>query len=405
METAKADAKSPSSSGLLKGVGPNVLVLGAVSFFTDVASEMIVPVLPIFLITVLGAPMAAVGFIEGVAESTASILRVFAGWIADRTGRRKPLIVLGYTLANLVKPLLALTTAWPQVLVIRFADRFGKGIRGSPRDALIADSTLPDYRGRAFGFHRSLDTAGAAIGPLLAAALLAVGGQDPRLVFWAASVPGLIAVIIVVGLVRDRPIAPSQRAAPSLRWTDLGRPFALFTAVTTLFALGNSSDAFLILRAQDLGVPVPLIPLVYFVFNLVFAILATPAGILSDKVGRRSVLVAGYTVFALVYLGFAVAPSPWIAAALFVAYGAYYAMTEGVGRALITDLVPPTLRATAMGVFATITGLALLPASLIAGALWQYVSPSAPFFYGAAMAGAAALLMPLAVAAKKTPEA
>ena len=371
----------------------NVVAAGLVSFFTDVASEMVVPVLPLFLTGVLGAPVAAVGLIEGVAESTASVLRVFAGWLSDRTGRRKPLMLVGYGLSNLTKPLLALSTAWPQVLAIRFGDRLGKGIRGAPRDALIADSVEPAVRGRAFGFHRSMDTAGAAVGPLLAAGTLVLTAGDARAVFWLAAVPGVASVLLGLWLLRDRPAPPRDAAAPRLGFRHLGRPFGLLTAVTTLFALGNSSDAFLILRAQDVGMAVAVIPLAYFAFNLLYSLLATPAGILSDRIGRRPLLVAGYAVFALVYAGFAVAPNAVVAAGLLLAYGAYYACTEGVARALVADLVPAELRASAMGTYATATGLALLPASVIAGALWQGVGPWAPFAYGATLAAAAALLL------------
>jgi MFS family permease len=374
----------------------NVLAAGLVSFFTDISSEMIVPVLPIFLTTVLGAPVTAVGLIEGVAESTASIVRVFAGSISDRTGRRKPLMLFGYGLANLTKPLLAISTAWPQVLAIRFGDRFGKGIRGAPRDALIADSVDASVRGRAFGFHRGMDTAGAAIGPLLASATLAFAGDDPRVVFWLASVPGIASVLIGWWLLKDRPVVPKEPSARQLGFRNLGRAFALFTAISTIFSLGNSSDAFLILRAQNVGMAVAVIPLAYFGFNALYALLATPAGILSDRVGRWPLLVTGYAAFAVVYAGFALADDAFVVGGLFLIYSLYYALTEGVGRALITDLVPASLRATAMGTYATATGAALLPASLVAGALWDSAGPGAPFAYGAVLAALAAVLLVVA---------
>jgi MFS family permease len=370
-----------------------VLAAGLVSFFTDISSEMIVPVLPIFLTAVLGAPVTAVGLIEGVAESTASIVRVFAGSISDRTGRRKPLMLFGYGLANLTKPLLAVSTAWPQVLAIRFGDRFGKGIRGAPRDALIADSVDASGRGRAFGFHRGMDTAGAAIGPLLASATLALAGDNPRVVFWLASGPGIASVLIGWWLLKDRPVAPKDPSAPRLGFRDLGRAFAVFTAISALFSLGNSSDAFLILRAQNVGMAVAVIPLAYFGFNALYALLAVPTGILSDRLGRWPLLVTGYTAFAVVYAGFALADNAVVASGLFLIYSLYYALTEGIGRALITDLVPASLRATAMGTYATVTGSALLPASLVAGVLWDSAGPGAPFAYGAVLAALAALLM------------
>jgi MFS family permease len=370
-----------------------VLAAGAMSLFTDIASEMVVPVLPLFLTGVLGAPVVAVGLIEGVAESTASLLRVVAGWISDRTGRRKPLMLIGYSLGNLTKPLLALSATWPQVLVIRFGDRLGKGIRGAPRDALIADSVAPALRGRAFGFHRSMDTAGAAIGPLLAAATLALASGNPRAVFWIASVPGIASVVIGLLFLRERGAGATDAAAPRLGFSNLGRPFLTFTAISTLFALGNSSDAFLILRAQDVGMATAAIPIAYFGFNVLYSLLSTPAGMLSDRWGRRPLLVVGFAAFTLVYVGFALATNALTVAALFLGYSVFYAFTEGVGRALIADLVPSELRATALGTYATATGVALLPASLIAGALWQAVGPWAPFAYGSALSGLALLLL------------
>jgi MFS family permease len=367
-----------------------------VSLFTDISTEMLVPALPLFLTTVLGAPMTVVGLIEGIAESTASVLRSFAGWLSDRAGRRKPLLVFGYSLSNITKPLLALTGSWEQVLLVRFVDRLGKGLRGAPRDALIADSVAPEQRGLAFGFHRSLDTVGAALGPLVAFAVLATRPEDYRAVFWIATIPGALAILIAGFFVRDLPRFPQARLLPRVTIRGLGRPFAIFTAIITLFALGNSSDAFLILRAKNLGMPTATIPLAYFGFNVVYASLSTPAGALSDRWGRRRVLIVGYVVFALVYLGFAVASGPsgrWTAWLLFLVYGTYYALTEGIQRAFIVDLVRPESLATALGVFASATGLALLPASLVAGLLWDRVGPSAPFFYGGVMAASAALLL------------
>ena len=377
-------------------VGGNVLTSGLVSFFTDISSEMIVPVLPLFLTVTLRAPVAAVGLIEGVAESTASILRVFAGWLSDRAGRRKPLVVAGYALSNLTKPLLAVAGAWPHVLAVRFVDRFGKGVRGAPRDALIADSVGPEHRGLAFGFHRAMDTAGAALGPLLAFAVLALLPENYRAVFWIATVPGAIAILVAVLFLRDVPRRPRAARLLRLSVARLGRPFTLFTLVATVFAVGNSSDAFLILRAKNLGLPVTAIPLIYFAFNVVYALLSTPAGALSDRLGRRRMLALGYAVFACVYLGFALVGGPsarWTVPALFLVYGVYYALTEGIQRAFVVDLVPAELRATALGTFAMATGLALLPASVIAGRLWDRVGPAAPFYYGGATAAAALLLL------------
>ncbi len=374
----------------------NLLVAGLVSFFTDVSSEMIVPVLPLFLSVTLKTSTLTIGLIEGVAESTASVLRIFSGRLSDRTGRRKPLVVVGYALSNLTKPLLALTGSWGQVLTIRFADRVGKGIRTAPRDALIADSVPPDRRGLGFGFHRAMDTAGAALGPLIAFATLALLPENYRAVFWIAAIPGAIGICIAVLFLRERAQKTTQAGVPAIKVGGLGSPFILFTTIATIFAVGNSSDAFLILRAKNVGVAVTAIPVVYFVFNVVYAGLSTPAGALSDRIGRGKVLALGYALFAIVYLGFALlsGPSaPWGALALFIIYGGYYAMTEGVQKAFVADLVPLSLRATALGTFSMMTGVALLPASLVAGALWDRVGPAAPFFYGAALAAASLILL------------
>ncbi len=385
-------ARAPRS----RVITSNVLVAGLVSLFTDISSEMIVPVLPLFLSTTLKTPITAIGLIEGIAESTSSTLRILSGWLSDRAGRRKPLVVAGYALSNLTKPLLALASSWGHVLAVRFADRLGKGIRTAPRDALIADSVSADRRGLAFGFHRTMDTVGAALGPLVAFATLAVLPEHYRAVFWIAAIPGAIGILIAVVFLRDPPQKTPAMPPTPLRVTGLGRPFAVFTATATLFALGNSSDAFLILRMKNVGMGTTAIPLTYFVFNVFYAALSTPAGVLSDRLGRRKVLALGYTVFVFVYLGFALLTgpaAPWGALALFIVYGAYYALTEGVQKAFVADLVPANLRATALGTFSMATGLALLPASLIAGTLWDKVGPAAPFFYGAALAASALILL------------
>jgi MFS family permease len=378
-------------------ISGNIMVAGIVSFFTDISTEMIVPVLPLFLSATLKSPAIAIGLIEGIAESTASILRVFAGRLSDRTGRRKPLVVAGYTLSNLTKPLLALATSWGHVLTIRFVDRVGKGIRTAPRDALIADSIDPAHRGLAFGFHRAMDTAGAALGPLVAFGTLALMPENYRAVFWVATIPGVIAIAVGALFLQDRRVrAVTSTETPVRTAGELGPRFIAFTIIATLFALGNSSDAFLILRARNLGMAAAFIPLAYFTFNVVYAVLSTPAGVISDRIGRRSVLVVGYGIFAFVYLGFGLLGgerASWGVLTLFIIYGAYYALTDGVQKAFVADLVPAHVRATAMGTFSMATGLALLPASLIAGALWDRVGPAAPFFYGAALAALSLLLL------------
>jgi MFS family permease len=377
----------------IPGITWNVFLLGLVSLCTDASSEMIYPLIPLFLTRTLGAPVAVVGVIEGLAEATASILKGFSGWLSDRLGRRRPLVIGGYGLAAVAKPLLALAAGWPLVLAARVLDRFGKGLRGSPRDALIADSTPEESRGRAFGFHRSADQVGAVVGPLAALALLAAFRQDYRAVFLVAFLPAAVGVALLA-LVRDPKRAGARGARPpkfSLRGATPA--YRRFLGIGLLFALGNSSDVFLILRAGQLGLATSKIVLLFAAFNLSYVLSAYPAGRLSDRLGRKRVLVAGLWVFALVYLGFALAPGPGWLVPCFVVYGLYMGLTDGVSRAFVVDLVTPETRATALGVYAMAVGLMSLAASLLAGWLWQWLGPPAPFWLGAALAASAAVLL------------
>jgi MFS family permease len=374
----------------------NVKILGLVSLLTDASSEAVYPVLPLFLANVLHAPVSAIGLIESIAEATGSLMRIFSGWLSDRIGKRKALVAVGYTLSNIAKPFLALTATWPAVLFLRWADRVGKGIRTAPRDALIADSSTNMTRGRDFGFHRALDTVGAAIGPFIAWAILTLKPGAYREVFLISAIPGTLAIVLVIIAVADvRGGSEGRTSRPQLGFGHLGRPFLIFTAISAIFALGNSSDALLVLRTQDLGTKDSLIPLMYFVFNVVAAALATPLGSLSDRLGRRVVLAAGFGGYALVYAGFALARSdvsPWF---LFAAYGVPYAMTEGLTRAFVVDLVPSALRATAVGSYTFVLGIAALPASFGAGIVWDKVAHWAPFAIDAALMGVAALALAL----------
>lgn len=385
---------------LFAGLTRNVVVLGVVSLFTDISSEMIVPVRIIFLVVILNTPVTLAGLIEGIAESTASIVKVFSGRLADRVSKRKPIILAGYGISNLCKPLLSLVTSWPQALGLIFLDRAGKGVRGSPRDAMIADSIEAKYRGKAFGLHRAMDTMGAAIGPLFAALILALTDQNLRALFAWTLLPGILAVVVVIFFLREPPREPIATPQPDAIkvpfWQGLGAlgaPFWMFTSASTLFAVGNSSDAFVFLRTEGLEGVLEAVPLVYFGYNLVYALLATPLGVLSDRYGRIPVLLAGYISFGLVYMGWAAATEPWQPWALFFLYGVYAAATEGVGKALVSDLIPRGKRGTAMGWFNGMVGLAALPANLIGGALWATFGPAATFNFGAVAAFAAALLL------------
>lgn len=369
----------------------NVAAMGAVSLLTDASSEMVYWVLPLFLTQVLGAPVSIVGVIESVAEATSSLTKVFSGWLSDRVGRRRPLVVAGYSLSNVMKPLLALVAGWPTVLALRFADRLGKGVRTAPRDALIADSSTRQTRGRDFGVHRALDTLGAALGPLVAWIVLTMRPGAFRTIFILSAIPGAAAILVVLFFVREAKPRATNRAAAPFRLRHLGRPFAVFTAISAVFALGNSSDAMLMLRANDMGTPVAVVPLLGALFSLVGALVSVPAGVRSDRVGRRRVLAAGFGLYAAVYAGFAVgAGGAWGAAALFAAYGIPYAMVEGLSRAFVVDLVGEDCRATAIGGYTFALGLAALPASALAGLLWDAVSPAAPFWLSAALMGLAA---------------
>ncbi|MGI9076299.1 MAG: MFS transporter, partial [Gemmatimonadaceae bacterium] len=314
------------------------------SFFTDVSSEMIYPLLPLFLSTVIGASASLVGAIEGAAESTAALLKLGSGWWSDRVRKRKPLVVAGYVLASVARPLVAIAQTAGQVLAIRLTDRVGKGIRTSPRDALIADSAHPDIRGRAFGFHRAADHAGAVVGPLIAFALLKWSGASIRLVFALAAIPALLAVLVVVFAVRDVPReTPAPGSSPDLS-QPMGRRFWAYLAVVLVFTLGNSTDAFLLLRAADLGVPVALAPILWAMLHVVKSASSTPGGALSDRLGRKPLIVGGWLLYAAVYFAFARASASWHAWALFATYGIYFGLTEGVEKALVADIVPATRR-------------------------------------------------------------
>jgi MFS family permease len=377
---------------VVPGVERNVFRLGIVSFLTDISSEMIYPLVPIFITETLGAPRAILGAIEGLAESTSSIFRVVSGWFSDKVGKRKPFALAGYGVSAVAKILLAVAFHWPTVMVARVVDRFGKGLRSSPRDALIAQWTPPSVRGRGFGFHRAADTAGAVVGPLIALALLALIGENFRPIFALALVPAVLAVIVLRG-VSDRPPAPEERGSqPRLRFRDFGRAYYVFLGISLLFALGNSSDVFIILRARNLGLGVSEAVLAYALFNVVYALLSMPAGIASDRVGRRRVIAGGFAVFAGVYFGFAVIDAGAYVWLLFAVYGIYMALTEGVGRALVADFVGAQWRGTALGLYQGAMGLMILLSSVLAGVLWDQVGPAAPFFLGGSSAALAFLL-------------
>ena len=370
----------------------NVFALGWVSFFNDFASEMVYPIVPIFLTTFLGVPVSIVGVIEGIAEATASILKVFSGWFSDRFQKRKPFAVAGYSLSTFSKLVLSLSYIWPFVLIARFLDRFGKGIRTSARDSLITESSPENIRGKSFGFHRALDTLGAVFGPLAAILFLAIFNDNLKLVFYIAIIPGIIGVILLIIFVKEKKKSPLSFTDLKLRWRDVSHPFKTFLFVSIIFSIGNSSDAFLILRAQDLGLAIKFTIFAYVLFNLTYSLFSVPAGVIVDKIGARKVLTMGFFIFAIVYffLGF-INRSLYIWF-LFPIYGIYMALTEGVSKAYISLLVPAEKSGTAFGIYQTSIGICSFLSSLIAGLMWNYINVRVPFYFGSMTAVIAAVL-------------
>jgi MFS family permease len=424
MHHRRMTRSAPARAALVRGITRNVVVLGLVSLLTDVSSELLIYVVPLFLANVLAATPSIIGLVEGIAESVAAFVKLGSGALSDRIERRTVLVGTGYATSVGAKALYLVAATWPVVLVARVGDRIGKGIRTAPRDALIADSTAPEARGRAFGLHRAMDTTGAVIGVALAALIVGLTQGDAvsleedtfHLLALAALVPGVLALVVIAIGVRDVPrTAPSTQAAPvteaqvpaagaqvppvtgaqvpaaaaaapavgARSWRRFPTAFWIFVAASGLFTLGNSSDAFIALRSQALGVSVRDLLLIVIAFNIVDAVVAWPVGALSDRIGRRRLIAVGWSLYALTYAGFALAGGSAAVLPLWLLYGAYYGVNEAVGRALVADLARPELRATAFGIVNAVTGLAILPASIIAGLLWDRVGQAAPFWFGA----------------------
>jgi len=430
-DSENSTGKSQKKRLIFAGITTNVVVLGITSFLTDFSTELFYPLLPIFLTTVLGASKSFVGLIEGVAETTASVLKLFSGWLSDRLNRRKALAIGGYGLSGLTRPLIAISTMGWHILVARFIDRIGKGFRTSPRDALIADSTTPEHRGKAFGFHRSMDHAGAVVGPLTAFIIMAVIafgtiGQNfftdllerphetltiinnskveehtYRIVFWFASIPAILSVLVLSIFVKDKRRAnEGQIKLPVLTLRPFNRYFKLFLLILILFTLGNSSDAFLLLRAKDFGVATVFIPILWVVLHIVKMLSSMPGSAWSDKVGRRKVLVVGWLVYSAIYFGFAYAKTEWHIWTLFAIYGIYFGLTEGTEKAFVADLVPSELRGTAYGIYNFAIGIGAFPASVIMGKLWDSFGPTMAFSFGAILSLLAMILLILVIPAK-----
>ena len=392
--SSPAASKRASRFGLTRPVW----LLGWVSFFTDMASEMVYPLLPLFLTQVLGAGAMSLGVIEGVAEAANSALKILSGWFADRSGSPKKLVLLGYGIASAARPLIGLATAWPHVLAIRFSDRLGKGIRGAPRDAMLADFAPADARGRVFGFHRAMDHAGAVTGPLLATAFLYFSPGDYRTLFFLTIVPGIIVIFFILKVPeRTNPVEPSRTlqnpVEPRRTQWNLGQPFYRAMFVVLLFSLGNASDAFLLLRLSDLGVATVWIPLLWSALHVVKVVSSLVGGALSDRFGRRGLIALGWLWYAGVYAGFGMVDTRASLIAVFLSYGLYFGLTEGNEKAWVADMAPAHARGTAFGIYNAALGIGTLAASLIFGAIWTRISPHAAFLTGAGLAVAASLLL------------
>jgi MFS family permease len=382
-------ATSSARSALSRGT----IIIGIVSFLSDISSEMVYPILPSFLSQTLGAPKTAVGLIEGIATGTARLFTVLSGWISDRVGQRKFVAFTGYALTAISRPLISLASAWPVVLGARFADRMGKGIRGAPKDALLADNSTQEERGRAYGFERMMDFSGSVLGPLIGWWLFVALAVEMRSMFIIAAIPAVIATILILTLKEKRDDTASKSKAVKLSFEGTTRQYKLLLLVSAVFSIANSANAFLILRAESLGLTTGQTIIAYMLFNFVAALVAMPAGIASDRFGRRNLLVIGYVVYALTYLGFGAATQSWMVWPLFAAYGFFPALTEGTAKAMVIDTAGEAGRGTALGIYSGIVGLTQIPASLIGGLLWDYVNAKAPFYFGAAVASLAVVML------------
>ena len=369
-----------------QGITRNILILGLVSLFTDLSSQMVFPLIPLFLTTVLGAGAYVVGITEGAAETTASLLKVISGYWSDKIKKRKPFIFFGYSLSSITKPLFAFTNFWPSVLFIRVIERIGKGLRTAPRDALVAESCQESVRGKAYGLHRAMDGIGSVLGAVIAFLLLGVLGY--RKIFLLAFIPGIIAVFVILFIKEKR--APAKRETKKtpikLSFKELPVNLRLFILISSIFALGHFGYAFLLLRAKNIGLTDNMAILLYVLFYVVYTICIIPTGMLSDKIGRKPVLITGYLVFAVTSIGLIFTSSIYTLLLFFIVYGIFYAMIDGVQRALVVDLAPGNLKATALGTFHTAIGLVALPGGYVAGLLWDKIGPGATFTYGFTLA-------------------
>ncbi|MDS1030895.1 MFS transporter [Bacillota bacterium LX-D] len=373
------------------GLEWNIFFIGITSFLTDTTTKMIYAIMPLFLMSI-GASKTELSLIEGVAESTASILKALSGWWSDKIGKNKPFMVVGYAITTILSPLFSLVTSPLQVLMIRFVERIGKGIRTAPRDSLIAGSSSEGKKGKSFGFHKAMDNSGAIVGPLLAFAVLAVFPGDYRKVFLLSAIPGLMGILAIVFFVKEAKKNKGELLG-KIALKDFSARYYIFLGIAFIFTLGNSTDALLLVKANDVGIKALFIPLVYLIFNSVSVIFAAPAGMFSDRFGRERLIIFGYLLYSFIYFGFGKTNNQGAVILLFALYGLYSAVTDGVQKALVSDLIDKNKRGTGLGIYNSLIGITLLPASVIAGILYDQVNNRAPFFFGSAMALAAAVLM------------
>lgn len=373
------------------GIQRNIFFTGVTSFFTDTTTKMIYSIMPLFLLS-LGAGKTEISLIEGIAESTASLLKAVSGWWGDKVGRNKPFMIVGYAFTAALSPLFAFVYSPLQVLIIRFTERVGKGIRTAPRDSLVAASSEEGKRGRGFGFHKAMDNCGAIAGPLIAFAILSFFPSDYRKVFLFAAIPGVLGMATLIILVKEA--KRNKESLPNkISLKDFPKKYYFFLFIIFLFTLGNSTDALLLIKASDVGITNEFIPIIYLTFNSVSVVFSIPAGVLSDKIGRERLILFGYMLYSLIYFLFGKASTGIAVIVLFALYGLYSAATDGVQKALVSDIIQENKRRTALGIYNCIIGVTLLPASVIAGVLYEKINYSAPFYFGSAMAFTAFILM------------
>ncbi|GAB6156013.1 MFS transporter [Desulfosporosinus burensis] len=373
------------------GIERNIFFVGLTSFLTDTATKMIYAIMPLFLMT-LGATKTELSLIEGIAESTASVLKALSGWWSDKIGKNKPFMIIGYAFTALLSPLFAFVTTPLQVLIVRFTERIGKGIRTAPRDSLVAGSSEENTKGKNFGFHKAMDNSGAILGPLLATGVLLLFPRDYRKVFLLAAIPGLLGLVSIIFFVKEAKRDKTERLG-KISLKDFSPRYYAFMVIIFIFTLGNSTDALLLIKASDIGILDSFIPMIYLIFNAVSVLFAIPAGMLSDKIGRERLIIFGYLLYSVIYFGFGRTSSPIVLILLFAFYGLYSAATDGVQKAMVSDLIDKNKRGTGLGLYNSIVGITLLPASVIAGLLYDNVNNQAPFYYGSVMALVATFLM------------